>query len=135
VVNIITKHDFRGCNSTAATAAPSAMAAARHDQFGVLAGFGDLNADRFNVTPPELLQVERLHARRPRSTRNQISPISRRLSLLAPSYWSMPARRAGVERLSVRRVGTSRRHQLADCRIGGHGLRLHTGKARLSADD
>ncbi|MBC8824335.1 hypothetical protein IAI11_28650, partial [Escherichia coli] len=51
VVNIITKHNFRGLQLDGSLG--SAINAGNGDgtmKFGVLGGFGDLNADRFNVT-------------------------------------------------------------------------------------
>ncbi|RQS72548.1 TonB-dependent receptor [Burkholderia sp. Bp8963] len=93
VVNIITKHNFRGLQLDGSLG--SAINAGNGDgttKFGVLGGFGDLNADRFNVTVAASYYKSNGFTLADRdSTRNQdFTGKPGGFSLLAPSYWNMP---------------------------------------------
>ncbi|AJY41725.1 TonB-dependent receptor [Burkholderia humptydooensis] len=93
VVNIITKHNFRGLQLDSSLG--SAIKAGNGDgttKFGVLGGFGDLNADRFNVTAALSYYKSNGFTLADRdSTRNQdFTGKPGGFSLLAPSYWNMP---------------------------------------------
>ncbi|MDN7915537.1 TonB-dependent receptor [Burkholderia cepacia] len=93
VVNIITKHNFRGLQLDGSLG--SAINAGNGDgttKFGVLGGFGDLNADRFNVTAALSYYKSNGFTLADRdSTRNQdFTGKPGGFSLLAPSYWNMP---------------------------------------------
>ncbi|WP_246793228.1 TonB-dependent receptor [Burkholderia perseverans] len=93
VVNIITKHDFRGLQLDGSLG--SAINAGNGDgttKFGVLAGFGDLNADRFNITAAASFYKSNGFTLADRdSTRSQdYTGLPGGLSLLGPSYWNMP---------------------------------------------
>ncbi len=101
VVNIITKHDFQGLQLDGSYgSAISDGGGAGTTKFGVLAGFGDLNADRFNVTAAASYYKSNGFTLADRdSTRNQdFTNQPGGLSLLAPSYWSMPG--GGAQALS-----------------------------------
>ncbi|TKC88406.1 TonB-dependent receptor [Trinickia terrae] len=91
VVNIITKHDYQGLQldgsygSTIAEGGGNGTA-----KFGILAGFGDLNADRFNVTATASFYKDNGSTLADRdSTKNQdFTNQPGGLSMLAPSYWT-----------------------------------------------
>ncbi|MDC6128414.1 TonB-dependent receptor plug domain-containing protein, partial [Burkholderia gladioli] len=93
VVNIITKHDFRGVQLDGSLG--SAINSGNGDgttKFGILAGFGDLNADRFNITAAASYYKSNGFTLADRdSTRNQdFTGFPGGLSVLAPSYWNLP---------------------------------------------
>ncbi|WP_133648183.1 TonB-dependent receptor [Paraburkholderia flava] len=91
VVNIITKHNFQGLQLDGSYG--SAINSGNGDgttKFGVLAGFGDLNSDRFNVTAAASYYKSNGFTLADRdSTRNQdFTNQPGGLSLLSPSYWN-----------------------------------------------
>ncbi|PMS36101.1 iron complex outermembrane receptor protein [Trinickia symbiotica] len=93
VVNIITKHNFHGLQLDGSYG--SAINGGNGDgttKFGILGGFGDLNADRFNVTVAASYYKSNGFTLADRdSTRNQdFTNKPGGFSLLAPSYWNMP---------------------------------------------
>ncbi|ACR32547.1 TonB-dependent receptor [Burkholderia glumae] len=93
VVNIITKHDFRGLQLDGSLG--SAINAGNGNgttKFGVLGGFGDLNADRFNITAAASFYKSNGFTLADRdSTRNMdYTGKPGGLSLLGPSYWNLP---------------------------------------------
>jgi iron complex outermembrane receptor protein len=93
VVNIITKHDFQGLQLDGSLgSAINAGDGAGTVKFGVLGGYGDLNSDRFNVTAAASYYKSNGFTLADRdSTRNQdFTNQPGGLSLLAPSYWTMP---------------------------------------------
>jgi iron complex outermembrane receptor protein len=101
VVNIITKHDFQGLQLDGSYgSAINGGGGAGTTKFGVLGGFGDLNSDRFNVTAAASYYKSNGFTLADRdSTRNQdFTNQPGGLSLLAPSYWSMPG--GGVQALN-----------------------------------
>ncbi|KVE29952.1 TonB-dependent receptor [Burkholderia singularis] len=93
VVNIITKRNFRGLQLDGSLG--SAINGGNGNgttKFGVLGGFGDLDADRFNVTVAASYYKANGFTLADRdSTRNQdFTGKPGGFSLLAPSYWNMP---------------------------------------------
>ncbi len=93
VVNIITKHDFQGVQLDGSLgSAINGGNGAGETKFGVLAGYGDLNSDRFNVTAAASYYKSNGFTLADRdSTRNQdFTNQPGGLSLLAPSYWTLP---------------------------------------------
>ena len=94
VVNIITKHDFQGVQLDGSLgSAINGGNGAGETKFGVLAGYGDLNSDRFNVTAAASYYKSNGFTLADRdSTRNQdFTNQPGGLSLLAPSYWNTAA--------------------------------------------
>jgi iron complex outermembrane recepter protein len=93
VVNIITKHDFQGLQLDGSYgSAISQGGGAGTTKFGVLAGFGDLNADRFNVTAAASYYKSNgfTLADRDATSAQDFTNQPGGHSLLAPSYWNMP---------------------------------------------
>jgi iron complex outermembrane recepter protein len=93
VVNIITKHDFQGLQLDGSYgSAISDGAGAGTTKFGVLGGFGDLNADRFNVTAAASYYKSNgfTLADRDSTSSQDCTNKPGGLSVLAPSYWNMP---------------------------------------------
>jgi len=93
VVNIITKHDFQGLQLDGSLGTSVSNSAGNGTyKFGVLAGFGDLNSDRFNVTVAASAYKDNGSTLADRdSTRNQdFTGQPGGFSLLAPSYWTLP---------------------------------------------
>jgi len=93
VVNIITKHDFQGLQLDGSYgSAISQGGGAGTTKFGVLAGFGDLNADRFNVTAAASYYKSNgfTLADRDATSSQDFTNNPGGHSLLAPSYWNMP---------------------------------------------
>jgi iron complex outermembrane receptor protein len=93
VVNIITKHDFQGLQLDGSYgSAVSQGGGAGTTNFGVLAGFGDLNADRFNVTAAASYYKSNgfTLADRDATSGQDFTNQPGGHSLLAPSYWNMP---------------------------------------------
>ncbi|HTH75457.1 MAG TPA: TonB-dependent receptor [Trinickia sp.] len=93
VVNIITKHNFHGVQLDGSYG--SAINGGNGDgttKFGILAGFGNLNSDRFNVTAAaSFYQSSGFTLADRDSTRNEDwTGKPGGLSVLAPSYWNMP---------------------------------------------
>ncbi|WP_414448796.1 TonB-dependent receptor [Burkholderia sp. 22PA0099] len=114
VVNIITKHDFRGLQLDGSLG--SAFNSGNGDgtaKFGVLGGFGDLNADRFNITAAASYYKSNGFTLADRdSTRSQdFTGLPGGLSVLSPSYWNLPGGNAqalaGCPGGSVRPAGTN----------------------------
>ena len=93
VVNVITKHDFQGLQLDGGLGSSVSNGAGNGTyKFGVLAGFGDLNSDRFNVTVAASAYKDNGSTLADRdSTQNQdFTARSGGFSLLSPSYWNMP---------------------------------------------
>jgi iron complex outermembrane recepter protein len=93
VVNVITKHDFQGLQLDGGLGSSVSNSAGNGTyKFGVLAGFGDLNSDRFNVTVAASAYKDNGSTLADRdSTQNQdFTNRSGGFSLLSPSYWNMP---------------------------------------------
>jgi iron complex outermembrane recepter protein len=93
VVNIITKHDFQGVQLDGSLGSSVSDGGGNGTyKFGVLAGFGDLNSDRFNVTVAASAYKNNGSTLADRnSTANQdFTGQPGGYSLLAPSYWNMP---------------------------------------------
>jgi len=91
VVNIITKHDFRGLEldgSLGGTVAPGAGNGTK--KFSVLGGFGDINADRYNVTVAASMyqNAGSTLADRDSTSGEDFTGHPGGLSLLAPSFWN-----------------------------------------------
>jgi iron complex outermembrane recepter protein len=92
VVNIITKHDFQGLQLDGNLGSSVSNSAGNGTyKFGVLAGFGDLNSDRFNVTVAASAYKDNGSTLADRdSTQNQdFTGQPGGYSLLAPSYWNL----------------------------------------------
>lgn len=90
VVNIITKRDFQGVQLDGGLGtATNGGNGQGTTKFGVLAGFGDLNSDRFNVTLAASYYKSNGFSLADRdSTQNQdFTGMPGGLSLLSPSYW------------------------------------------------
>jgi iron complex outermembrane receptor protein len=90
VVNIITKHDFQGLQLDGGLGtATNGGKGQGTTKFGVLGGFGDLNADRFNVTAAASYYKANGFSLADRdSTQNQdFTGKPGGYSLLSPSYW------------------------------------------------
>ncbi|MEM5328805.1 TonB-dependent receptor [Paraburkholderia sp. JHI2823] len=90
VVNIITKHDFRGLQLDGSYGSSVSDGGGNGTtKFGVLAGFGDLNADRFNVTASASVyhSAGSTLADRDSTAAQDFTNKPGGLSLLAPSYW------------------------------------------------
>ncbi len=101
VVNIITKHDFQGLQLDGSYgSAISQGGGAGTTKFGVLAGYGDLNSDRFNVTAAASYYKSNgfTLADRDATSAQDFTNQPGGFSLLAPSYWSLPG--GGVQALS-----------------------------------
>jgi iron complex outermembrane recepter protein len=93
VVNVITKHDFQGLQLDGGLGSSVSNSAGNGTyKFGVLAGFGDLNSDRFNVTVAASAYKDNGSTLADRdSTQNQdFTGHPGGFSLLSPSYWNMP---------------------------------------------
>src|ERR1700676_1170247 len=93
VVNIITEHAFQGLQLDGSYgSAISQGGGAGTTKFGVLAGFGDLNADRFNVTAAASYYKSNgfTLADRDATSAQDFTNQPGGHSLLAPSYWNMP---------------------------------------------
>ncbi|TAM13964.1 MAG: TonB-dependent receptor, partial [Pandoraea sp.] len=93
VVNIITKHNFHGVQLDGSYG--SAINGGNGDgttKFGILAGFGNLNSDRFNVTAAaSVYQSSGFTLADRDSTRNEDwTGKPGGFSVLAPSFWNMP---------------------------------------------
>ncbi|MDG0027615.1 TonB-dependent receptor [Trinickia sp. Y13] len=107
VVNIITKRNFHGVQLDGSYG--SAINAGNGDgttKFGILAGFGNLNSDRFNVTAAaSFYQSSGFTLADRDSTRSEDwTGKPGGLSVLAPSFWNMPDGSA---------------HALSSCAYGG----------------
>ncbi|WP_233860078.1 TonB-dependent receptor domain-containing protein [Paraburkholderia sp. HD33-4] len=90
VVNIITKHDFRGLQLDGSYGSSVSDGGGNGTtKFGILAGFGDLNADRFNVTASASVyhSAGSTLADRDSTAAQDFTDKPGGLSLLAPSYW------------------------------------------------
>ncbi|MFD1561841.1 TonB-dependent receptor [Paraburkholderia silviterrae] len=90
VVNIITKHDFRGLQLDGSYGSSISDGAGNGTtKFSALAGFGDLNADRFNVTASASVYHDTgsTLADRDSTSAQDFTNRPGGLSLLAPSYW------------------------------------------------
>ena len=93
VVNIITKHNFHGVQLDGSYgSAINGGNGQGTTKFGILAGFGNLNSDRFNVTAAaSVYQSSGFTLADRDSTRNEDwTGKPGGYSVLAPSYWNMP---------------------------------------------
>jgi iron complex outermembrane recepter protein len=93
VVNIITKHDFQGLQLDGSYgSAVSDGGGQGTTKFGVLGGFGDLNADRFNVTAAASYYKANgfTLADRDSTSGQDFTNKPGGFSVLAPSAWNMP---------------------------------------------
>ena len=91
VVNIITKHDFQGLQLDGSYGSSISDGAGNGTtKFSVLGGFGDLNADRFNVTASASYyqNAGSTLADRDTTSGQDFTGNPGGLSLLAPSYWN-----------------------------------------------